>query len=351
MKNSKNVYELLNCTEFNIDDYDKVDLSDIEKKKLKGIIRRNIKKKHDFSKLATIAAVLVLTFGVLSQTNIGREVYASAHSKLSEFSYSISKGLGIKRNIEPYSNVINQIVEDNGVEIKLTDVIIDKDELIFTSLINIGKTIETSRLDYKIFINGKKLNNYGATGLSYAIDENNGIYYHAYSVDAKGIETKENIDIKIVLYNLHYYHDSDENEIKGEWVFEFEANGTELMKDTLALPLEYEFFIDNEKYSLEEFRYNPVNQKILGKVTGKSDDTYIIDLRGYDNLGNEVVFYMSSKSDKEIVLKYEDINRDLSEDISSITLTPYATILPKASGKMSNDYIQVGEEFTIYLDR
>ncbi len=63
----------------------------------------------------------------------------------------------MKKNIEPYANVVNQVVEDNGIEVKLTDVIIDKDELIFSTIVNTNKAVDGCSLDYDIFINGKKL--------------------------------------------------------------------------------------------------------------------------------------------------------------------------------------------------
>jgi len=69
-------------------------------------------------------------------------LYAAAESKVLEISYSIGKALGIERNIEPYAKVVNQIVEDNGVEVKLTDVIVDKDELIFSTIVNTNKPVE-----------------------------------------------------------------------------------------------------------------------------------------------------------------------------------------------------------------
>ncbi len=45
MANSKNVYELLNEVDFNIEDYEKEELTDIEKQNLKRSVRKNMKKK------------------------------------------------------------------------------------------------------------------------------------------------------------------------------------------------------------------------------------------------------------------------------------------------------------------
>ncbi|HHY05093.1 MAG TPA: DUF4179 domain-containing protein, partial [Thermoanaerobacterales bacterium] len=142
MKGSKNVYELLNHMDIDLEDYDREVLNDMEKRSLKNNFRKSIKRKINFKKLGNIAAVAVLTLGFFSQTNFGKNVYAAAESKVSEISYSIGEALGTKRNIEPYANVVNQIVEHNGVEVKLTDVIIDKDELIFSTIANANTPVD-----------------------------------------------------------------------------------------------------------------------------------------------------------------------------------------------------------------
>ena len=68
-------------------------------------------------------------------------------------------------------------------------------------------------------------------------------------------------------------------------------------------------------------------------------------------MGNEVVFYLASVSGEDLEFKYSNIYSDLSDELTSISLTPYAAKLPEQSGKMSDDYRQVGEEFIIYLSK
>lgn len=351
MKNSRNVYELLNNLKIDLDDYNKELLDDVEKQRLKRNFKKGRKQKISFKRLGTIASVAVLTFALLGHTSFGESVYAAAQSKVSEISYSIGKALGTERDIEPYANVVNKIVENHGVEMKLSDVIIDKDELLFTTLVDTKKPIDGCHFDYDIFINGKKLTNYGATGISGKVDASERIFFNTYAVDVKGIDLKENLDIKIIFKDIYYLEGTAEGKIKGKWEFKFTANGNELMATSHSIPLNYSFDIGDQNYSLEEFRYNPVNQKIFGKVKGASKDSYVVDLRGYDNLGNEVVFFLTSKSGEDLVFKYSNIHGDLSDEITSITLTPCAAKLPEKSGKMSDDYQQVGEEFTIDLKK
>ncbi|SCY59963.1 DUF4179 domain-containing protein [Alkaliphilus peptidifermentans] len=353
-----NIYELLNEMDFDINDYEKQDLTDIEKKYLKNTIKNNFKnkrKKHKAKKFGSIAAALVLTIGIFSQTSSGREVYASTQSMISEISYSIGRALGVERDVEIYSNVVNKVIEDKGVEIKLTDVIIDKDELIICTVVNTNRPVEGFSLDYNIFINGKKIGPWGGTGSYGKVDDTETIFTQIDYIVIKDIDTKENLDIKIAFNELNYFTIQNDNvvegKVKGKWIFEFTADGSELMKDTHVLPLDYSFEIANKTYRLEEFRYNSVSQKIEGKVEGESKSFYQLDLRGHDNLGNEINFYLSRQSNEDLVFKYENFYKDFSDEITSITLTPYAAKLPEESGRMSNDYEQAGETFTILLNK
>lgn len=364
MKKPKNIYDLLNDMDFDINDYEKEELNDMEKKKLKDDFKKSNKKKFNFKKFGSIAAALLLSIGVLSQTNLGKEVYAATQSKLSEITYSIGYTLGIEKDISEYSNVIDQTVENNGVEVKLTDVIIDKDELILSTLINTNNPADMVDFDYDIFIDGKKIRHYSATGVTGKIDNSEEIFFVNDSVDIKDINLKDDLDIKIVLKNLNYYaYEKDIeykegenveyeyfNKVKGKWIFEFNASGNELTANTYSLPIKYSFNIDNQRYNLEEFRYNPINQKIYGSIDyNDSKKVYDIKLEGYDDLGNEVEFYMSSSDKNSFILKYSNPYKDLSDKAKSITLAPYAVEFPEESGRMSNDFKLVGEEFTINL--
>lgn len=352
MKNTENIYELLNYLSIDLEDYAKEELSDMEKQKLKRAFRRK-KNRSNSKKIGTIAVAL-LAVVIFAQTGWGKAVYAATESKLAEISYSISEALGIERNIAPYANVVNQVVESNSTAMKLTDVIIDKDELILSIITSTNKPVQEGiDFDYGIFINGKKIRNYGGSGSSGSIDDSQTRFFSVRSVNIDGIDTTGNVDIKVVLKNLTHYFTGDNvwEKVKGKWEFEFVANGSELMADTHALALDYGFHIGDEKYTLEEFRYNPVNQKIFGKVKDRSEPYYKIDLRGRDNLGNEVEFRLTRVSGEDLIFKYQNLHGDLSKEITSITLTPYAAKLPEKSGKISDVWEQVGEAFTIHLDQ
>lgn len=364
MKKSKNIYDLLNEIDFDIEDYEKEELKDIEKKKMKKNFNKSRKKKYNFKKIVAIAAALLLTVGVLSQTSLGKDVYARAESKISEISYSIGRVFRTKRDITPYSEIINQTVEDNGVEIKLLEFIIDKDEFIFSTVTDTGTQADMSNFEYDIFINGKILNILPIGGGTITASGPLPVNTHTAEFKDTDIDIDGDLDIKIVLRDLTSYtvgdsiEDIKENSIEGKWEFEFRANGSELTANTYSLPLDYSFNLGEQKYQLEEFRYNPVNQKIYGTSHGEYELSHFVKLMGYDDLGNKVEFglHRYRHKEKEIIFNYDSIyneGRDLSDNAELITLAPYAVEFSKEKGINSNNYKhfyeQVGKEFTISL--
>lgn len=344
MKDSKNIYEYLNQMDFNIEDYNKEILNDIEKKELKKAFRKNIKRKINFRKVASMAAALILGLAIFSQTNLGKEVYAIAESKVSQISYSIGKALGLNKNIEPYTNVVGEVKEDNGIEVKLEEVIVDKDRIIFNTIFNTTRPVENVRFkDIKVYINGEKVDFSGSNMRFSSLDDTDTLFSFLCYYDVKGIEQMEDLEIKLELEDLKYYIGDFEGIEEGKWEFEFTANGKELAVETHSISFDYTFEINNQRFTLNKFEYNPVSQKIIGKreILEGYEGADFIELKGQDNLGNPILFIIKSATNGEVVFAYEKAYafiEDWSDEITSITLAPFV------NGE------QVGEEFTIYLD-
>ncbi len=354
MKDSNNIFELLNDIDFDIEDYKKEELTDIEKKKIKNSMQKNIRKKFNIKKICSIAVALVLTIGILSQTGVVQKVYADSQSKLSKISYSIGKAIGIGKDIESYTNIINKSVDSNGIEMKLTDVIIDKDELLLATIVDTGEALSMTDFDYKIFINGKRVINKGSSKVTRSIDDAESILSSIYRININNMDLTKDMDIRIIFSKLNYSVGNIQKEIKGKWQFEFNTNGKELMADTKTVFLDYIFDGDDVRYILEEFRYNPINQKIYGKIegikTGRS--RYDIILKGKDNLGNLVEFDSGSRSSESFEFRRNRYDGDLSSEAMYITLAPYAKKFPEEEGQSYvGEWEQIGEEFTIFLSR
>lgn len=287
---------------------------------------------------------------MIGQTSLGKNVYATAQSKVSEISYSIGKALNIERNIEPYVNMVGKTKEDKGIEVKLDEVMIDKDRLNFNLIFNTMEPVDwASFKNMDVFINGKKMNPMESGQNSAALDETNTVFSSLGYYKIEEIEQMEDIEIKLVLKDLEYYKGELEGVESGSWDFEFIANGKELALKTESLPIDYTFNIDNYIYKLDKLEYNPVRQTIKGKleeIVGKYKPSPRIELRGYDNLDNRIIFFINSAGPEEVEFSYQrnyPFLEEWSDEITSITLAPF--------NMDSLDNKQVGEEFTIFLNK
>lgn len=352
MRESKGLYEALNDIGFNIEDYEKETLSEPEKKRMKKNFMRKRRAAYNFKKIGAIVAVFALVAAIFSQTNFSKSAYAATQSKLLEISYSIGNLLGIEGNIEPYTNEINKVVENNGIEIKLTEVIIDEDELYFATIVDTGTPMDMVHFDFDIFVNGKRLETGAGGGATTLVGDSDTLFSSYYSTKVMNADLTGDLNIKILLNSLNYYENKRTKTIKGPWPLEFSANGKELRAETKKVPVEYTFYIGDEKYILEEFTYNPVKQRISGKLEVEGDGFSNVDflLKGEDNLGGTVEFDGGSMSvEHGINFNRNRFFGDLDPEITSIILAPYIREMPEGGGRVNSEWKQIGEPFTINL--
>jgi hypothetical protein len=351
---NNDIYSLLNDAKINLDEYKKDDFNDIEKKLLKKNIRKSIKsssKQSNRRKVIAAAAIVVLITGM----SFGN-TRAYALSKINLVSESISSFLGIEKNLEDYNTVINKAITDNGVTVKLNEVILDDNELLISTNISSDRSLkeyETWNSDMTLYINNKKVEFTGASGGIKNIDDTTSQAVIQYDLDSiKDIDLSGDLNIKIIYSKMTVNYQDD---INGTWKFEFKTNGDKLKIDTKTVKLDYGFELDNgNKYILEKYTGNSLGQKIYGKIIDNSanNEAYNILLKGHDDLGNKVIFDLSRGRKDWFVLKYENVLvGNMNGKASKLILTPYAVKMPEHSGKEPgfDEYKKAGEEFTINI--
>lgn len=287
---------------------------------------------------ATVAATLGFT---LFGTNFGNEVIASVRLAM----FDIGNYLGVNEDLEDYTTVVNDSVSKNGITVQLNEVILDKDEVIVATTVK-SDTVLGEAGDILVFgdvyVNGRKLSS-GAGGSSKQIDEYTMEDVLSYNLDEELPSGDLNIEIK---YREALF--DGEKEIRGPWKFEFKANGDALAINTHEVKMDTSFVLENgQKINFNEYRSNDLGQKIYYSIEGK-DKPYDLELRGYDDLGNEVTFYSSVERKESGIMKK---GSPISNEAKALTLTLYAVPFPEESGRMSNDFKQVGDEFTIEINR
>ena len=336
----KNIYTLLNEIETDMDRYKREDLSEFEKKRLKVYTGKLRKKKHRVRKTAAAAACAAVVLGAVGITMFSDQVYA----QIKAVSYDIASFLGIKKDLDPYKTVVSKSVTKEGLTVTLNEVILDKDELVIsvTQTSEDGYPTEKSQaeasLDAFLYINGREASG-SASGGARKISEDT--IESVINCDVKNLNMDEKYDIELKFYR--------QGDFDTAWEFAFSTSGEELAAHTREIPLDDSFELpDGSTISLNTYTSNDMGQKIYFSSDRKRIE-YDIMLKGEDNLGNPVNFYLSRLEGNKGKLKIDDLTGEISEEATSLQLTPYAVAFPKESGKMSSDYEQVGDAVEIPL--
>lgn len=344
----KDIYKMLNEANMNIEDYKKEDFNELEKKRIKNKFRKSINKKrlNKGSIAAAAAVVCVISIGLFG-TDAGAQVLA----KVSE---SIASSIGVEKDLDSYNTVVNKQITDNGITIQLNEVILDEpqNQLIISDTISSQKALkeyESYNAEKTVYINNKKVKFTSEGGGIAKIDDYSSQAVLEYDLSAlNDVDLTGELDIKIVYSAVMINH---ENPQKGKWVFEFKANGDQLKIDTKEIKLNDSFTLENgEKIILEKYTSNALGHNIMCKVENSNkNESYDVMLKGTDDLGNNVEFCLTRGSKDSMILRYNNIDRNLDENAKELTLTPYAVKFPEESGQLSHDFKKVGEEFKISL--
>lgn len=355
----KNIYDLLCEIEVDLDEYQKEEITEIEKMKLKKQFRK-ANKNRNYKKYISVASAAIISLGIISQTKIG----AYAYSALEDIAEVVKIALGVDNKIDEYSSYINQSVTRRGLTLKIEDVILDGNELIIHMNRKYNKELkENEYLDIvgeHLYVNGKQT--YGsATGYYGKINESEQDFIIGYKLPK---EYKGDVNIKLRIIDFAIGKDDDSNYFKrliGPWTFKFKVNGDKLNQDTKNIKLKENIKLDTgATIKLESYRGNIISQKIKLTMTGHKNiesgkNAIEIVLKGRDNLGNKVDFIpiqgiLDSKS-QQYIYEYDDTLREFNENAKKLELTPYLLIFDDSTGDYEKVYKKIGDEFTIDLSK
>ncbi len=340
----KSIYHLLNDVQVALDDYDQEALSSIEKKRICRSFyktkKNTLKYKPVYRKAAAAAVIIAMSVALL-----GTNLSAYAYQTTQQVIYSIGGYLGIEKNLDSYRTVLSQAKTKNGLTVQLNEVILDNDELLVSTTITSDEKSELGCvLSGRVFINGQTMDS-ASGGSAKPLDEYTTEQVTASYLGARNLEG--DLDMKIVFNSALI----DEKTKKGPWTFEFTTNGDELAQSTLEIPLHNSFQLENgQKVRLEKYTSNALGQKIYF-AKEPANTTYDLALRGHDDLDHKIEFTLANCDASKGVYKISTINGNLDPQARILTLTPYAVKLPEKSGKLSNDFQKVGDEFTIMLTK
>lgn len=280
----KDVYELLNDVDVDLSQYEEVELTDIEKKRIKKRLHQNLKVSiiPKASKvIAAVLCVLVVAGFTLAKTAPtfaeGIPVVGKIIKHITGYDYA---------EFDKYTSVINKDVVKSGVNATLNEVMLDENQLRIASTFKSEDKFEGMSVLVRfpeIYINGKLLNvGGGATG-QFA-DSNT--YLNVDTLDIHNIKVPDNISMKVV-YNEIQIVDEKGNvnkEIAGPWAFEFNVSKSEIEKNTKVIKLNNSVAAGDIEMNLKELSITPLTTNLSYKLKGEKYANFIIK----DDKGNEL---------------------------------------------------------------
>nr|WP_302419470.1 DUF4179 domain-containing protein [uncultured Romboutsia sp.] len=338
---SKNIYEILNDVDIDLEELDNAKFSDIDKTIVKKRIIKKLSKNNNYKKYSLIASILIISICL-----INKDFVSYAKEIIEDVGYKLSKALYLPYDLDDYTDVINQSITKNGIELTLNDVVLNNDEINFTYTTKSHKKLDEIGYDdllvTEISINDKDISVLGGSGIDYIDDYTAKTIMTGTLFGIDKNELKGNVDIKIKfeLWN--------EGKVKGRpWVFEFKANGKQLALDTEEVNINKTIELESgAKIKLEKFTKNKIGEKFYLSIENYNYEKYYdIKIKGVDKKGLEVVFNMTNCISEEPILERHYTGTDL--DLENMKFTVYVAEVQSGYMTFDSDFKKVSDEFTI----
>lgn len=155
----KDIYDYSNNTEINFDEYEKVELNDMDKARIKNMVKTK-KQKKIWKKVVGTVVAASFALGLFFQTGTGKEVYVAAREFVLEtFNFKQEEAFNRKDNLDQYVYKTDKMVYGNKYKIKIDSVMLHGNELNITSLIETDFKREESDSYYiqGLYLSGLKI--------------------------------------------------------------------------------------------------------------------------------------------------------------------------------------------------
>ncbi|MBE1446754.1 DUF4179 domain-containing protein [Paenibacillus sp. OAS669] len=315
----KRDFEMLNEISVDLSRYDAEELSYFERKRIKKRISRKLGKK---SPLPRIAVVAVLCGSLLWLPAIQSDVRAAFYGLAS----SIPAVRGMldlfvgqpEQRLAEYKTTVGQTVSDNGIDVRLDEVLIDTGRLIISSTFHSDKiNLEDALSPFpSVYINGKDVmkNGGGGNGNKAKIDDNT--YSFISSVNLNGTTIEGDLEIRIVYKDLDFA--GNEPAHKGNWGFTLHTSAEKLLGDTRTIAIDRSFSLDNgQQIRIEAMELSPISTTIHYHILNGKDLDVLFQVTGSD--GSRLIPVSAVTMSQNSHIRFSK----LPEDLPSLTVVPY----------------------------
>lgn len=285
-------------------------------------------RKKRLSVAAACLAVIAAATGIFH-----KEVQAA----IEQIRYSLSTVIG--KDISRYRESFDSSVSDAGYIITLQEAVADRKEIYVSYTIRRedGSPVKLPcTIAGMLYVNGQKMDSGGGGSCTY-LDEAGTILgcevsYPVYGVDLSG---KNRYELKF---------EDMEQEIKGNWDFEFEADSSQLTAETKQMELGDTFTLpDGNVITLDLLSLNEVSQQITFHTSHDGLEAQF-ELRAVDDKGRESFFQIKSFGMDNGVLENSFISKEdgsqrswIAGDAKKLSVTAYVWQLPEHDGQIMDE--------------
>lgn len=358
----KDIYELLNDINIDENEFEEIEVSELEKAKVKNTLKKSINKKRKMKSWKKNVAVASVLIG-LSATTLGLTfpAYAKNIPVIEDIFRFFDNGRtesstdsndvkneekGLYYNYKKFSNEINITKESNGVKITVNDAVFDG------KTVSITYSIESEQdLGENAFIDGPDIEGIGAmggSGKTTKIDSNN----YVGILTLSNLEDKT-LDVANIKWNINSIQNPDnQTEIKGDWNFDFSLNAVDsTMQISDSSSEQNGVKVNIEKISVTPMSFIVYYDQIVSENIRYKWDGVDVELEIKDDLGN--VYSGEGNGGKGIDSYNVSLSttfEKLDENATKLILSPHITLRDYNSDNYSSvEVSKDGDEREIRL--
>lgn len=321
----KDIYELLNEMDTDIDDFEEMKVSEFEKAKVKKTLLKNIARKNKKQRWKRGMSAAAIAIGLSTTALFGLSFTANAE-KIPVIGniFKFFDHVGLYDNYKENANEINMTKESNGVKMTVNDAIFDGKSVNLTFSLESDKDLGENPTIMRI---GEIKDQMGGTGkvqLSKVAEKS-----------YVGIMTMTNLDSKThneayVKWKPQYILvDDGAEEIKGNWRFDFHLKAT----DSEVKMIDKTVNGDGLAVTIENMTLTPMSfimyysQGVSKESREKWDDVYV-EIEIMDDLGNSYSGEGNGGTGKDAYeMNWSKTFQKLDPRASKLIVTPHVTLI------------------------
>ncbi|MEH7464245.1 DUF4179 domain-containing protein [Bacillus thuringiensis] len=321
----KDIYELLNDVDIDETEFKEMEVSELEKAKVKRTLKQSIhKKKHTKSwKVKIVAATIIVglsatTFGLAFPT------YAGSLPIMGDIFRFLDNGrTGLYGGYKEFSTEMNMTKESKGIKVTINDAVFDGKTTTFTYSIESEQDLGDKPV---VFDNLNLVGADGMTGSSQISKVAEKKYVGLVTATHQNPKKKDSINVR---WNVEGIKISDQKkEIKGNWNFAFNLKAIDNNEKSISGSAEK----DGVKVNMEKLTITPMsfivyhNQEVTKEVRKKWDDVDV-ELEIKDDLGNQYSGEGNGGTGKDPYnISWSKTFQKLDKNATKLIITPHVNL-------------------------